>query len=290
MGSNRTCDRASGSPSGVVSELVPAAAFDHATLAALVTAVYRDYWFPVVLDDAGFRRMVETSDIELELSRVAVIDGEPAGVTLVARRGREGWIGGMGVTSEHRRHGLGRAMLTSALAAAREAGVERLRLEVLEQNEPARALYAELGFGHVRDLEVWTLSGLPDAAPPSSPVGLDDALAWLVAHRATPEPWQRADETTSRLRALGETLELVVVGAVDPRAIAVLRRHDRRVAVQHAAAKDLAAATELVAFTRAGAESVFWLNLPVDEPVQEAVAAVGGEPAARQLELALDPL
>ena len=288
MGSSRICDRASGSPSGVVPELVQAAAFDHATLAALVTAVYRDYWFPVVLDDAGFRRMVETSGIELELSRVAVVDDEPVGVTLVARRAREGWIGGMGVASERRRRGLGRAMLTSALAATREAGIDRVRLEVLEQNEPARALYAELGFGHERDLEVWTLPGLPDDAPPSPTVGLDDALAWVVAHRATAEPWQRADETTSRLRALGEALELVVVGDADPRAIAVVRRHDRRVAVQHAAATDAPAATELVALVRAGADSVFWLNLPIDDPVQEAVAALGGEPAARQLELALD--
>ena len=269
-------------------ELVPADGFDQETLAALVTAVYRDYWFPVVLDGGGFTRMVETSDIELALSRVAVVDDEPAGVTLVARRAREGWIGGMGVTSEHRRRGLARAMLTSALVATREAGVDRLRLEVLEQNEPARSLYAELGFAHVRDLEVWTLSGLPDDARRSSAVGLDDALAWVVAHRAAPEPWQRADETTARLRALGEALEVVVVGDADPRAVAVLRRHDRRAAVQHAAATDAAAAAELVALTRAGAEAVFWLNLPVDEPVQTAVAAVGGDPAARQLELALD--
>ena len=271
-----------------MSELVPAAAFDHPTLAALVTAVYRDYWFPVVLDGAGFTRMVETSDIELELSRVAVVDGEPAGVTLVARRGREGWIGGMGVTSERRRHGLGRAMLTSALAAAREAGVERLRLEVLEQNEPARKLYAELGFDHVRDLEVWTLQGVPDDAPPLTALRLDDALAWIVAHRTAPEPWQRADETTSRLRALGEALEVVVVGDVEPRAVAVVRRHDRRVAVQHAAATDAPAAAELVALTRAGAESAFWLNLPLDEPVRKTVAAVGGEPAAQQLELEVE--
>ena len=50
------------------------------------------------------------------------------------------------VDPDCRRSGLARQLLQAAAAGAREAGHDRLTLIVAESNEPARALYARLGF------------------------------------------------------------------------------------------------------------------------------------------------
>ena len=115
-------------------ELSPAAEFDVATLARVFTAGYEGYWFPVELDAAGFERMATIVDADLGLSRVATVDGEPVAIVLLARRNVEGWVGGMGVAAPHRRRGLGKVALTAALDAARDAGIERVTLEVLGES------------------------------------------------------------------------------------------------------------------------------------------------------------
>src|SRR5882762_10285370 len=53
---------------------------------------------------------------------------------------------GMGLLPEYRRQGLGRQLVTKAVQAAREAGIERIELEVFASNEAAIGLYRALGF------------------------------------------------------------------------------------------------------------------------------------------------
>jgi ribosomal protein S18 acetylase RimI-like enzyme len=53
---------------------------------------------------------------------------------------------GMGLLPEYRRQGLGRRLVTQAIRASREAGIERIELEVFASNEPAIALYQASGF------------------------------------------------------------------------------------------------------------------------------------------------
>lgn len=269
--------------------LRPASGFDSDTLAAIFTAGYEGYWFPIVLDGPGFERMAHLANAELDLSRVAILDDAPIGVTLLARRGNHAWVGGMGVAVEHRRRGVGEAMLRAALDAGRAAGVTRVTLEVLEQNAPARALYERLGFEPVRVVEVWAQPGSSDAARTTIDVDVDRALAFVAAHRSADEPWQRADGSVARHRELGDPVEAVAVdGGGGWRAAAVYRPADGRRSVLQTAVSERAAATELVTAVGAGVESVVWLNLPADDPVRVAVAERAGEPAARQLELALE--
>jgi ribosomal-protein-alanine N-acetyltransferase len=52
----------------------------------------------------------------------------------------------VGVDPAARRCGLGKALVTAALGAAREAGTEACFLEVAADNDAAAALYAGLGF------------------------------------------------------------------------------------------------------------------------------------------------
>jgi len=52
----------------------------------------------------------------------------------------------IGVTPAARQQGVARALMTAALGAARQSGAEAAFLEVAEDNAPAAALYAGLGF------------------------------------------------------------------------------------------------------------------------------------------------
>lgn len=55
-------------------------------------------------------------------------------------------IGGMWVSPDRRRSGIGRELLSAILAWARETGASRVGLWVRESNEPARLLYESDGF------------------------------------------------------------------------------------------------------------------------------------------------
>jgi RimJ/RimL family protein N-acetyltransferase len=53
---------------------------------------------------------------------------------------------GLMVSVDHRRLGIGRALLDQAVAWARRAGVRKIELHVFPWNEPAIALYEQFGF------------------------------------------------------------------------------------------------------------------------------------------------
>lgn len=62
------------------------------------------------------------------------------------------WLGSIqnvGVIPEHRGQGLGRALVLRALEGFRDAGVQRVALEVTAANKPAVELYRRLGFRHI---------------------------------------------------------------------------------------------------------------------------------------------
>jgi ribosomal protein S18 acetylase RimI-like enzyme len=61
-----------------------------------------------------------------------------------------GSIQNIGVAAEHRRCGLGAALLLRSLAGFRGAGVRRVRLEVTARNDAAVRLYRRVGFTAIR--------------------------------------------------------------------------------------------------------------------------------------------
>ena len=159
--------------------------------AALFTAAYEGYAVPMHVDEAALGWMQEKLDFDLEASRIAYRDGEPVGLANLAVRGREAWIGGVGVVASARRTGIGEALLRAVHEEARSRGVGRVWLEVFDTNVGARSLYEKLGYEQQQDVEVWTLPAAEDKhegreVPPA------DAKARL---RRRHEPWQRADGT-----------------------------------------------------------------------------------------------
>lgn len=87
--------------------------------------------------------------------RIAEVAGEPVGAAWYRRFDRDehgyGFVDEdvpeltVGVAPDHRRQGIGRALLSDLLLQARRDGVHRLSLSV-EDDNPARHLYGSLGF------------------------------------------------------------------------------------------------------------------------------------------------
>ena len=177
-------------PSEIVLE--PASTLSLEQLAALFTAAYEGYAVAVQFDVDSVKRLVETNHLDLEAGRIARVGGEPVGLCMLGIRGDEGWIGGMGVATAHRRAGIGETLMQAVLDEARARRIRRVRLEVLEPNDAARLLYEKLGFQRVRDLEVWTLDAETPAAD-GLDVPVEEAHAFVRAHRPAEEPWQRGD-------------------------------------------------------------------------------------------------
>lgn len=66
------------------------------------------------------------------------------------RSRRQGAIQNVGVLPDHRGLGLGKALMLRSLAGFRDAGMQRVVLEVTAANEPAVELYRRLGFQLIR--------------------------------------------------------------------------------------------------------------------------------------------
>ena len=76
-------------------------------------------------------------------------DAPPQGFAIWRLLEDEAEILTLGVAPSARRQGLGAALLDAAIAAARDAGAERLFLEVDDGNRSALALYRGRGFAQI---------------------------------------------------------------------------------------------------------------------------------------------
>jgi ribosomal protein S18 acetylase RimI-like enzyme len=256
-------------------ELQSAASLDDAELAQLFNAAYEGYLFPFVVDAAAVRFMTDTYDLDRGASRIAVRDGERVGLANLGLRDADAWIGGIGVVPGERRRGTARALMNALHDEARARGVERVWLEVIVEKVQAIPLYEELGYEHVRDVEVWSLPGAEGEAPE---VSAADAHEWIRAHRTEREPWQRADAS---LVPAADVLGLLVDGAA-----AVVRVVSARVSVVQVEGEP-AALRELLSGARTLGETLSVLNLPVGHPAGAALDELGGRADVRQHEMRL---
>ena len=258
-------------------ELIPASNLDDAELAALFTACYEGYLVPFAVDAATMRFLTEAYDLDRDASRIAVRDGERVGLANLGLRGHDAWIGGVGVVPAERRRGTGRALMRAVHEEARARGVERIWLEVIVENTQAIALYEQLGYGHVRDLEVWSVPGREGEAPE---VAAAEAHAWIREHRTARDPWQRDDASLAKVEA---PRGLLVDGAA-----AVVRVGGGRASVVQIAGGGPSLRAVLDGARTLG-ESLSVLNLPAGHPAGEALAALGGSADVRQHEMVLRP-
>ena len=159
---------------------------------------------------------------------------------------------------------------------ARARGVERVWLEVIVENTQAVALYEQLGYEHVRELEVWSL---PGAAGEPSECPAAEAHAWIREHRDEREPWQRADASFE--------IDEGTLGLMVQDAAAVVRVSSDRVGVVQLAGRTAGALRELLSGARSLGETLGMLNLPADHLAGGALLELGGRVDVRQHEMVL---
>jgi ribosomal protein S18 acetylase RimI-like enzyme len=118
-----------------------------------VKAVAAEKWYLATVDGfsveqthAFVRHIVEGSLPQV----TAVVEEEVVGFCDILPNTATGFthVGrlGMGVRSEWRRLGIGRRMLEACLSRARNAGIEKVELEVFSDNVGAVRLYESFGF------------------------------------------------------------------------------------------------------------------------------------------------
>lgn len=192
-----------------------AAAISTEHLAHLLNQAYADYFIPIWFNGDQLEQMCDDMDVDLMKSVVAMVGEKPVGVTLLSRRGREGWVSGVGVIPAWRRRGIGRAMIAKIETVAQAERINRLRLEVLDANEGGRRLYEALGFTWSRDLLVLRLSP-GRVRRPSRPLRLTHSepqalLRYQQTYQTVEPSWQRAlpslRKRADRVQGLGLWLD-----------------------------------------------------------------------------------
>ncbi len=142
-------------PSGyVVRTFVPGR--DEEMAWCVLDTSFRDHWGHTPLSYEHWLHWIRTGPFEPDIvALVEAPDGQMVGVCLClidwetnARRGREeGWIDALGVLKEHRRKGIGRALLVEGMRRLRQQGCTHLLLGVDTENPTgALSLYESIGF------------------------------------------------------------------------------------------------------------------------------------------------
>ena len=85
--------------------------------------------------------------VERDLFFVADIGGAVAGTALGGYDGHRGWIYSVAVKPQHRRQGLGSALIRRLEAALSERGCLKVNLQVRASNAEVIAFYERLGYG-----------------------------------------------------------------------------------------------------------------------------------------------
>jgi ribosomal protein S18 acetylase RimI-like enzyme len=121
-------------------------------VAAALTRGFEGYIVPLRFTPQAYERRFRAENLDPYASRIFLLDGAPAGVLLIVRRGWTSRVAAMGLAPEVRGQGAGRRILQEAIAEAEARGDRTMWLEVFEQNPTALALYTKLGFRPVRRL------------------------------------------------------------------------------------------------------------------------------------------
>jgi ribosomal protein S18 acetylase RimI-like enzyme len=85
--------------------------------------------------------------VDRDLFLVAEVDGSVVGTVMGGYDGHRGWIYAVATAPEHRRRGIGTALLREIEGLLRERGCLKINLQVLPSNLAAVAFYETLGYG-----------------------------------------------------------------------------------------------------------------------------------------------
>jgi hypothetical protein len=154
------------------------------------------------MNAARLREYVETYDVDLDASAVAVDGNEILGLGMLGIREGRAWITRLGVIRSNRRRGTGWTVVTHLIEQACQKQAKQILIEVIKDNNPAHSLFSKKGFKENRLLLVLRRPpGAPQIEAPEAEVqslGYTKAVQLLQNRRSTPS-W--LDEKESLINA-----------------------------------------------------------------------------------------
>lgn len=133
--------------------------------------------FPQGWDADTFDRMLDSGGMTALVARRESGNGDPVGFVLVRSSGEEAEIITVATARSARGRGVGRALMEEAIRRLQHDRVERLVLEVSENNAPALSLYRSLGFRQVGIRKAYYASHARDRAAASASAAQPPAVA-----------------------------------------------------------------------------------------------------------------
>jgi RimJ/RimL family protein N-acetyltransferase len=267
----------------------PASAFTLDALADIFTRSFEQYFYPGTTSAEVLAQRVRVEQIDLYRSLVMLVDDQPAGQALLARRGDHVWCGGFGVMLPLRGRGLSHQLAAAMLEQARQTGARRFSLEVLTRNERAIRAYARLGLQIRRDLQIleWRRTeGEPSTQKGRSAIEVDKPMR-LLDRFAELHPvsaaWQR-DLLALLARGGYRGMAIEEAGAATAYALYQLNADGvSRIEDLGAERADLAAA--LLASLQNHSQRIVSINEPTDSPLTAAFLSTGFTEIDRQHEM-----
>lgn len=274
--------------------LQPADSVPLADIVEALNTAYRNYYRPLHLTVDSFEAMLTREAVALDES-VAALDttrDRVVGIAFLGLRPPRGWLGGVGVIPGYRRQGIARAITGHLLDGARRLGLRAVQLEVITQNDVARALYESLGFAGQRRLLL--LERQPDPRPRRSDSSLpccearspDEALDLLARIDPVKRPWSRDAHALRPLAPWFEALVAVDAGHADPTGVCLYSAHPFQVGLVTLAGTLAAGASLLNTLHAAHPEAtVSYLNVPEDDPMTPQLLRSGYRESLAQYEM-----
>ena len=110
----------------------------------------RMLWHDVFPDDPPWNSAEEAipakQAFQPELFLVAVDDGKVIGTIMAGYDGHRGWLYCVAVATQHRRCGIGSALVREAEIRLRALGCHKINLQIRLSNLPVQAFYDRLGY------------------------------------------------------------------------------------------------------------------------------------------------
>ena len=181
-------------------DIKPASDYPLPELTRLLNLSFENYLVPITFNLIQFLTMLRKDSIDLFASRVLIMEDEPAGIALIARRGWTSRLAAMGIVQNKRGLGGGQWFLEKLIQEARDRKDHEMLLEVIEQNEYAVRLYRRRGFQSVRRLiGLICEHAVENEAHPLEEIDLREAGKLISQYGISDLPWQLAGDTIAHL-------------------------------------------------------------------------------------------
>ncbi len=169
-------------------------------LVQLLNLSFESYLIPIHFNLSQFLTMLRKDNIDLEASRVLLIDGQTSGLALIARRGWNSRLAAMGIIEEIRGKGAGTWLMEKLIHEARARNDHEMVLEVIEHNEYALRLYKKFGFQIVRRLiSMIRRNANEELKSEQHEIDLQKAGQLILQYGLSDLPWQLSGETIALL-------------------------------------------------------------------------------------------